>query len=360
MRAFFFFFFLLLSVFALAQESISGTYNYGSIIIHNSQIESFSTGPVSGLSLNYAFPERIGAEWRRFYNDPNFGLNYNFKGYNNPDVVGQSHSVTGFFQLSFLRKRRLVDVGIKGNFGMGFFTEKFDVVKNPDNKAISTSLNFNSGVQFWGKIRLKPMFFEYALGFDHFSNGLVKSPNLGLNSVINIFSVGYEMEEKAQFLKTPVSENLKFIKDEIWVYISGGVKEVEDNPKSYDFLSVSINYSKQISVLNKVGIGFEYLNDGSQTYVGRTKFNYLGESTLDKRYGINVHNEFFAGDFGFLLAYGIYLNDAQNYSSKAYYKVGFKYHFKNVYGIFIIRAVPIFRADVMEFGIGYRFKKYKK
>jgi len=40
--------------------------------------------------------------------------------------------------------------------------------------------------------------------------------------------------------------------------------------------------------------------------------------------------------------------------------VGFKFYFKNVIGVALLRAIPLFRADLVELGIGYRISVKSK
>ncbi len=77
---------------------------------------------------------------------------------------------------------------------------------------------------------------------------------------------------------------------------------------------------------------------------------------MDFRYGINCHNEFIMWPTGLFMAYGFYFRKSEYYVSRGYYKAGFKFYFRDFFGIALIRAIPLFRADVVEFGIGYRIK----
>jgi hypothetical protein len=62
------------------------------------------------------------------------------------------------------------------------------------------------------------------------------------------------------------------------------------------------------------------------------------------------------GKTGLFMAYGFYLKESEYYLSRRYYKGGFKFYFHNFFAAAIIRAVPLFRADVVELGFGYRLK----
>jgi len=343
-----------------AQEAVSVSYNYGTLLIHSPSIADLVNGPVHGFTLNYAISNKKGVSWRRLYNFPDYGLSYNYKSYHNPAQLGSSHSVTGFFQMPFLPKGRFFNIGFKGFAGLGIFTKKYDPVFNPQNHAISSALNISAEARIYGKIRFEPLFLEYSFGLNHFSNGLIKAPNLGINVLNNSFSIGYELEEKLEYERIRKQKIKKEENHEFWAYASFGFKEIDSDSKEYTFSSLSINYSKQVSLINKLGIGMDFLNDPSLTPFAYEKYYYLGKPDLNFRYGINLHNEFMFGNTGFLFAYGKYLRKSTYYSSQWYYKAGFKYYYKNVIGLALIRAIPLFRADVVEFGIGYKFSKHKK
>lgn len=343
-----------------AQEAISASYNYGTILIHSSSIRDLVEGPVHGFTINYAISNKRGVSWRQLYNFPDYGLSYNYKSYGNPEQLGNSHSITGFFQMPFLPKGRFFNFGFKGFAGLGIFTNKYDSEKNPLNKAISSTINISAEARLYGKIRFEPLFFEYSFGLNHFSNGLVKAPNLGLNVLNNSFSIGYELEKKLPYeklrkQKVPWKENHEF-----WAFASFGFKEVDAGSKEYLFSSFSVNYSKYLSQINKLGLGIDFLNDPSLTPTAYERYYYLGKPDLNFRYGLNLNHEFLFGKVGFLLAYGKYLRESSYYSSRWYYKAGFKYYHRNFLGIVLIRAIPLFRADVVEFGVGYKIPFYKR
>lgn len=339
-----------------SQQSIGASYNYGTIVEHNTLIKPLVNGPAHGFTITYAVPNKWGEQWRVFFNNPNYGFAYNFKSYGNPEVLGDSHSLTSFLQLSFLRKHRIFDFGFKGFTGLGYFTKTYNEDTNPTNQAISSHLNLSVEFRLYSKIRIEPFYFEYSYGINHFSNGLIKSPNLGINLLNTSFSLGYELEDQTIQNRSIKPEKPELTKNEFWGFISTGFKEIEGRDKKYMFSSFSLNYSKQISVLNKLGLGFDFVNDPSLSPLAYQKFGYLGGTNLDFRYGINLHNEFVMGPTGLFFAYGLYVRKSEYYLTRRYYKAGFKFYFKNFFGIVLIRAIPLFRADVVELGIGYRLK----
>jgi hypothetical protein len=351
---------VLFNLIAESQEAISFSYNYGGIAIHTPKIESLINGPVHGFSINYAFSGKKGSEWRRLYNYPDYGINYDYKDYNNPEHLGTSHSVAGFFQVPFIRTGRFFSLGFKGLTGLGMFTKKYDALDNSINEAISSTINISVETRLYSKINFHPIFLEYSYGLTHFSNGLIKSPNLGINVFNNNFSMGYYFEEETFPLKTFTNQQTERDENyEFWAVSSMGVKQIDSDPKRYLFSGVTVNFALFLSQINKLGIGIDFHNDPSLvTYVSDND-SYSGNTDFYFRYGVNLHHEFILGKAGFITGYGYYLKDTDNNPSKRYMKAGFKYYHKNIIGMVLIRAIPLFRAEVVEFGLGYKLTKYK-
>ena len=351
----------LISKLINGQEAISISYNYGTIVIHTPSIKNLINGPVHGFTINYALSNKKGREWRRLYNFPDYGLSYNFKSYHNPDILGDSHSLTGFFQLPVLPKRSSVNFGLKGFAGLGIFTKKYDPINNPQNTAISSTLNISAEAGFYGKIRVKPLFFEYSYVLNHLSNGLIKAPNLGINILNNSFSIGYEMEGTPDYGRISTTAHNVDPRNEFWIYGAIGTKEIDGiEQKRYVPVNASINYSYHTSIINKMGIGLDFVYDTSLEDFAYLNYDYQGSPSLNFRYGISLHNEFIFGRTGFFSSYGFYPRILKFYPRQRYYKVGAKFYFNNIIGVVLLRAIPLFRADVVEFGIGYRISKPKR
>jgi len=244
---------------------------------------------------------------------------------------------------------------------MGYFTNTYDSITNPENKAISTKLNITAELRLYSRLRFEPFYLEYSFGINHSSNGLVKSPNLGINVLNSNFTLGYEFEKQMKRNEFHPAEKPSFINNEFWAFMSIGIKELKYDTKKYTFAGVSLNYSKQISVINKIGIGADFSRDPSYVTLAEHEYNYSGSNNLSYRFGMNVHNEFLMGSFGLYGAYGLYFGNQDYYVRQRYYKAGFKFYFNNVFGVALIRAVPLFRAEVIEFGLGFRLtdKKYR-
>lgn len=339
-----------------AQEAFSISYNYGVIYPHNTDIKPLVKDPVRGFTINYYFANERGEEWRNFYNHPNYGLSFNYKSYGNPEVVGNSYSLSSFFQMSVLPRRKYFDLGFLAFYGLGYISKIYDENENPTNLAISTHLNITADLRYYVKIRLHPVYLQYSRGLNHFSNGIVKAPNLGINVKNNNVTLGYEFEDLPVHKKIPKPERNREPRHELWIYGATGVKEVSGLPgKSYVPVNASLNYTYRTTVINKMGIGLDFVYDPSlEDYAYLTYGSYNGEPSLNFRSGISLHNEFVFKRSGLFTSYGLNFKMNDFYARQRYYKVGLKFYFKNVVGVVLLRAIPLFRADLLELGVGYR------
>uniref|UniRef100_UPI0032177EE9 acyloxyacyl hydrolase n=1 Tax=uncultured Draconibacterium sp. TaxID=1573823 RepID=UPI0032177EE9 len=345
--------------YVYSQESIDISYTYGSILVHTRKVESISHNPVNGFSVSYTLKNKSGAHWRKYYNYPNYGFNYKFKSFNNPDTIGNAHALTSFLQFSFLKQPTHFDIGFKCAAGLAYLSKTYNEISNAENQAISSHINIAGEAQLYTKLRFHPIYFEYSFGLNHFSNGLIKAPNLGINSLNNLLTLGWEFENQTEKMKPPKEDHPPFIKNEFWAYSSFGTNKIKDFDQRFLFCAASLNYSKQINPINKLGFGIDFINDEALNKYAISHLNYTGDADLSFRFGPNIQGEFMLGRGSFYGAYGFFFGDDTNYISRAYYKVGAKYYLKNIIGVATIRAVPLFKAQVLEFGIGYRFPRVK-
>ena len=217
-------------------------------------------------------------------------------------------------------------------------------------------MNITADLRYYVKIRFHPVYLEYSRGLNHFSNGIVKAPNLGINVKNNNFTLGYEFENQPLHKKIPKVERNKEPRHELWIYGASGVKEITGlQGKSYIPVNASLNYTYRTTIINKMGVGLDFVYDPSlEDYAYFTYGSYPGEPSLNFRSGISLHNEFVFQRTGLFTSYGINFKMNDFYARQRYYKVGLKFYFKNVVGVVLLRAIPLFRADLLELGVGYR------
>ena len=115
---------------------------------------------------------------------------------------------------------------------------------------------------------------------------------------------------------------------------------------------------KKLNNYSSITGGAEYLDSKFlQDYI---EFSNLENGTdFDKnerqRIGVFVGHELSQNNFSFVSQIGYYIYSPFKYVSKVYERFGFKYKLSEHLFSEISMKVNLFRAEALEFGIGYRF-----
>lgn len=130
-----------------------------------------------------------GAEWTRQLNKPTTGMFFAYTDFGNSENIGQALSL-----LSFIEFRLFPKHSEKWKFhsalGGSYMNRQYDEVSNPNNKAISTKINWSfRSFLYYSLVDKNSLKLRLGLGYIHHSNGHTRLPNQGLNSVVGSASV---------------------------------------------------------------------------------------------------------------------------------------------------------------------------
>lgn len=130
-------------------------------------------------------PDRL---WSVFYNYPSVGLTFSKTSFGNDEILGNAYTLMPFLDLNFSRKLKHA-LHLKLGLGASYFTNHYDKVENPTNKAIGSTFTwtFQSTLHYTFFIR-RNFSLHFGGGFIHHSNGHTQLPNLGLNSFVGSLS----------------------------------------------------------------------------------------------------------------------------------------------------------------------------
>ena len=122
--------------------------------------------------------------WSVFYNYPVVGLTVSKTSFGNDQILGNAYTLMPYLDLNFSRKLKN-SLHLKLGLGASYFTNHYDKVDNPTNKAIGSKFTwtFQSTLHYTFFIR-KRFSLHLGGGFIHHSNGHTQLPNLGLNSFV--------------------------------------------------------------------------------------------------------------------------------------------------------------------------------
>ena len=357
---------------------LEGTYQYGYVFPTNpflkginpelEKINKYQTG-----NLRFGVQTDTSKLWYNLYKQPSYGLKLYVASFFEPDFIGTPIAVSGFFNAPFIKKERF-EFGYDFALGAAFNWKPFNPVSNNTNIAIGARQSFyvELGLHLKQKITTHIDLTE-GISLTHFSNGALKEPNYGINTLAPKLALRYnfydETVKKSKFLKP------KFIKNnQIDVYVFGGVKNVIFDSINIDLITkyegvyfpvygVSFNIGRQVGHKSKFGLGFTSTVDHSidaqiaidENDIEIQKTSYTGKFQMS----IYPSYELIIGPVSAIIqpSFYIYRNKALAHKSKTYQRLGIRYRFKS--NLFIgmnLRAYDYHVSDFMEWNIGYTLK----
>ena len=140
-------------------------------------------GLQSQLLLNFGWEHRLNTqEWARRLKGTRTGISVGYTDFGNTNSLGGAFTIQPFIEFnSFGSRRFTTQVGT----GMSIFTKKYDPETNPNNRAVSTDINWSFRLfMHYRFLSSETIDWRLGLGYFHHSNGHTKLPNQGYNSFL--------------------------------------------------------------------------------------------------------------------------------------------------------------------------------
>ncbi|NOZ33865.1 MAG: acyloxyacyl hydrolase [Chlorobi bacterium] len=312
-------------------------------------------------------------EWEQLYNYPVYGVGFFFFDFHNPEEIGTPFSFYGFFKADFKRWNKL-SLNYEIGFGASFNWKSFNPITNKYNIAIGAGQSFfiDAGLtlQYYLTKRINA---EAGFSLSHFSNGALKKPNFGLNTIAPKISLTYNLADRPVFIKQEISKYIP--ENELLFLVFGGTKNVIFDSVNIDILEkyeglyfpvfgISTTYNRQVSYKSKIGIGMSISYNGSvnaQAAVDNNDLEIIDGPLSDKiQISIYPSYELVIHKISIVLqpAFYLYRKKMKNQTPVFYQKIGIKYHFTDNYFVGItLRDYNFHISDFIEWNIGYRIKR---
>lgn len=352
-----------------------GTYQYGHVFATNDFVRGSNTEKESirnfqSFSLKFG-KQTIGEkEWQRIYNYPSYGLGLYVADFFNPEELGTPLGIYGFFQAPFFRREKF-SLGYEIKFGATFNWRKYDPVTNGYNTAISAGECFMVDAGMYANYRISPhLSASVNADLTHFSNGGLKKPNLGLNTIAPSVSLKYMLLEPSEFIHKEVEPFRK--KNEWLVSVFGGSKNVIFDSANVDVIErfeglnypvfgIAATYNWVVSRKSKIGFGISASYNGTLDAQAAVNSNDLepvsGNFSNKIQLSIFPSYELVVNRFSFLLQPAIYLyrKKIPNQTPVFYQKIGLKYQLNDHLFVGItLRDYSFHISDFVEWTVGYR------
>ncbi|MFK5985547.1 MAG: acyloxyacyl hydrolase [Pseudomonadota bacterium] len=314
--------------------------------------------------------------WEQLFKYPNYGFGIYVADFHNPEEIGTPFALYGFFNAPFKRWSTLT-FNYEIGFGATFNWKSFNPVSNKYNISIGAGNSFfiDAGLNLQYNLT-KKIDVEAGFSLTHFSNGALKKPNKGINTIGSKVSLKYNFDNRPILKKQEIP---KYVKEYEW-FISafGGVKNVIfkevniDVIEKYEGLNfpvfgISTLINRQVSYKSKFGIGISFSYNGSldaQVAVENNQLEAIEAPVSDKiqisfypSYELVVHKV----SLTLQPAFYLYRKNLKNNTPVFHQRIGLKYHFSNNFFLGItLRDYNFQTSDFIEWNIGYRIKWKKR
>ncbi len=315
--------------------------------------------------------------WEQIYNYPEWGFGAYVADFYNPREIGMPIALYGFLKAPFIRWSRAT-FNYELSFGATGNWKSFNPLTNQYNTAIGAGQSFfiDAGLNLDYQLTNH---WDIVAGFSmtHFSNGALKIPNSGINTIAPKVSMKYNLFEKPQFIKKDIPKFKQINEWDISTFVGAKNLVFVDsvNPdiiEQYEGLmfpvfGVTAIYNRQVSRKSKLGFGVNMVYNSTvnaetaaSVATSTNDFDPVSGPLSDKiQISIFPSYELVVNRMSLVLqpAWYIYRKKTKNQSPVFHQRIGLKYEFPNNLFVGItLRDYAFHVSDFIEWSVGYSIK----
>ena len=334
--------------------------------------EATKIDDIQTFSLKLSHQSTGKKQWEQLYRYPEYGIGLYVADFFNPEEIGMPIAVYGFLNAPFARKEKLT-FNYEIRFGASFNWKAFNPLTNKYNISIGAGESFliYAGLNLQYQIA-RMVELEAGLGLTHFSNGAMKKPNFGINSIAPNLSVKYNFYDPPTLIRheIPVYE-----KEYEWIVdVFGGFKNIVFDSIDFDLVEkyegvyypvfgVSSTINRQLSYKSKLGMGMTFTYNGTvnaQAFVEGSELE-LADGRFGDKVMISIYPayELVINKASIIIQPAVYLyrKKLSNQSPVFHQRLGLKYHFSdNFFAGITLVDYKFHVSDFIEWNVGYRIK----
>lgn len=338
--------------------AISVRGDFGFLIAHRPVLVPLQEQHITGFELSIARLSYGKEEWEKDFLFPEKGLTIAYFNLGSPKRLGYGIAIYPYLDFPFSNKKDNKFV-FRYGIGLGWVEKVFNAESNYKNAALGSHLN--GVIHFdlhYEKDLAASSRLEISAGITHYSNGAYELPNLGINvATINLAYTKF-FGDKIVLHKNILSTN-ENRKSEWNIYAGAGSKKIyPPSGKKYTAGVISLLKIIPIKRNNNWGIGTDLFYDNSLTARLQQRGETLKGNTDNLRWGIYGAYEIHVGKTALVFNMGYYLFSRWKEDGNIYHRIGVRQYFNHVF-ICMNLKTHYARADFVEFGFGYVFKKNK-
>jgi hypothetical protein len=357
--------------------SLQMSYQSGYVFPTNDFIKGINLG-IDEIDEFQAFSLKISTQsngskiWEQLYKYPNYGVGLYLADFQRPSEIGTPLGIYGFFIAPF-KRRDLITLNYEIGFGVTFNWKRYDPVSNKYNIAIGAGQSFliDAGMNIQYSLTNK-LILEGGFTLTHFSNGALKMPNKGINTIAPKISIKYNFYNSPIFIENDIPD---FNSNNEWLFtFFGGAKNIVFDSVNidiyekyeginYPIFGTSLTFNRQLSYKSKLGIGMSLSYNGSidaQVAVDNNEMEPISGIFSEKlQLSLFPSYELVVNKVSLILqpSFYIYRKKTKNQTPVFYQKIGLKYHVTDDFFCGItLRDYKFHVSDFIEWNVGYRIK----
>jgi hypothetical protein len=307
--------------------------------------------------------------WHQLYGVPSWGFGFSVASFRNDVVRSRPTEAYTFFSWPFARFSDRLDMATE--FGMGMSWHWKEVSDDEKENATSLGSNLNARIN-WGfflrYVTTPQVTLFTGVDYTHRSNGGMVQPDRGINVLGPKVMVQYNFAPIP--VKRLVTKPPAFAPS--WEFVAGGtagVKNVIERKEpltrsNYGTIDLTAALQHQFYQYGKVALGTDLLYDGA-TGVRIDENDIKWRAAGGQRLAVGVYTgyEHVIGRFSALVQFGgnVMRGYDEPTNPRLYERFGWRYHINDRYWTtIVIRAVDGWRADALQFGVGYRTRLFER
>lgn len=306
------------------------------------------------------------SEWHELYGTPSYGFGFSLVPLPNSIENDRPLEAYTFFSWPFAR---LTDrLQVTTDFGMGLswrwkhMNERTEAYEN----VLGTNLNARINWGFYLRYLSTPRTALYTgVDYTHRSNGGMVQPDFGINVIGPKVALQYNLGSEAPTRHNPNPAPFQ----PAWEFVvggGGGVKSVIQKRSplvrgNFGAFGLTTGVQRHFYQFGKIAGGTDLTYDGA-TGAKLDAADREWRATAGQRWALGLYGgyEHVICRFGVLVQVGdtVARGFASDTTSRLYSKYGWRYQFNDrVWSTMAIRAHGFWRANVLEFGAGYRIRR---
>jgi hypothetical protein len=296
----------------------------------------------------------FSSEYYRFFSR-GFSLHYQDFGYRN--VLGEAYSVLQFTKFSLLQGEKFGFLDFRVGSGLAYITKYYNSETNPKNNAIGSHINSHVNFQLVYTKYFNHLTIGAGLEISHYSNCAIKMPNLGLNTPMCFFKLGYAIHACQVYCPdtNAVIAILPRAAAKFQVHAIGSVRQnlPGNHPSEYlPVVAAQFLYRYQLGFKWDIEAAVDVIYNAANRVKYDDRVYSAGETVQIGFYGGACAN-FYKTQLFF--GFGGYVKNNINPAGWIYNRIGYRYNFNSHFNAMVGIKASLGIADYLEMGVGYRF-----